>query len=222
MAALFQLEPHLKPRERLSIFGSSNLDHAELLALIFGSGTKQHNVLELAKQLVRLFPFESWSTVSSADLQKVPGIGPARAAQFLALAELLFRYKLRSSRPKVLATRDVLPLVAPIRHKHREHMVALYLNARGELLKQVTISVGSLNQTVLHPRDVFAEAITLPCAHVVVVHNHPSDDPRPSQDDLHFTQILSAAGELLGIGLTDHLIVSPTRWYSLREHGQLR
>lgn len=222
MAAQFSLSSQLKPRERLSIFGAANLEISELLALILGTGTKKHNVLHLANLLIKQFPFDSWPTVSADELQRVAGIGPARTAQFLALTELLVRYKRRHSGPKVLATRDVLPLVSGIRHQHREHMVALYLNARGELLKQSTISVGSLNQTVLHPRDVYAEAVTLPCTHVVVVHNHPSDDPLPSQDDLQFTQVLAAAGELLGIRLIDHLIVSPNRWYSLREHGHIQ
>lgn len=114
---------------------------------------------------------------------------------------------------------DVLHQVAFIKNKNREHMVALYLNSRAELIKKQIVSIGSLNQTILEPRDIFCEAVKLPCLGLILVHNHPSADPTPSEYDVIFTKTMVEAGKILGITLADHLIVTKNDYFSFQEKG---
>lgn len=218
---LFKDQPnHTKPREKMSREGSDTLKLEELLALILGSGSKQIDVLQLADQILTQFPLQTWSTLSKNDLETISGIGPARAAQLAAVAELINRYGvLKASKSKILSSNDAVIHLQAIAGQDREYLQALYLNARGELLDQQTLSIGSLNQVVISPRDVFSTAVKLPCTQVILAHNHPSGDPEPSLEDIQFTRIIIAAGELLGIELLDHLIVTANGHYSLREEG---
>jgi len=205
-------------REKLSKVGVKNLDEVELLTLILASGGKQGSVLQLAKQVLKVFPLAVLHRPSLAELIKISGIGIAKASQITAALEL-GRRNAQPSRERLVNPRSVLAHVSSIRGKRREHTICLYLNGRHELLHQETVAIGGLNYSLLEPRDVFSPALRLPASSVIVVHNHPSGSIRPSKEDLHVTKKLLQAGELLGVNLLDHLIVTKNQHASLREMG---
>lgn len=206
-----------RPRERLFSLGVANLTTVELLAIILGSGTKKRNVLRLAKEIVKAIPIRNLPHAHISDLTKIKGIGPVQAGKILASLELGRRALEEMPAKRILTPNDVVREVDDITKKTREYLIALYLNARHELIKKQTITIGNLNQNIVDPRDVFAQALSLPCAYVILVHNHPSGDPKPSQDDKRLTKVLVKAGRILGVNLIDHIIVSKRDYFSFRE-----
>jgi len=206
-----------RPRERLFSLGVANLTIVELLAIILGSGTKKRNVLKLAREIIKTIPLKSLPHAHISDLIRLKGIGPVQAGKILASLELGRRALEKIPAKRILTPNDVVKETDDIRGKTREYLIALYLNARHELIKRQTITIGNLNQNIVDPRDVFSEALTLPCAFVVLVHNHPSGDPTPTQDDKKFTKALVKAGKILGVDLIDHIIVSKQDYFSFRE-----
>jgi len=209
--------PRIKrPRERLAAVGIQNLTKVELLAIILSSGTKHGNVLSLARKILKTFPLKELSGIQISDLTKIKGVGQVKAGKILASLELGGR-AVGGSVKQLLTPQDVLGEVDDIKSKNREYLVALYLNARHNLLKKQTISIGNLNQSFLEPRDVFAPALILPCSFIILAHNHPSGDSSPSMDDKTLTKHLFKAGELLGIKLVDHIIVSKNDYFSFKE-----
>lgn len=208
-----------RPRERLATLGSANLTNEELLAVILGSGTSQDNVLTLSRKTLRTFPLENLQTATLADLRRVKGIGIVGASKIIASLELGRRAVGESPAKKVQTPADVLREVDGLREKSQEYVVALYLNARRELVKKQVIAIGSMNQNIIEARDIFSPALALPCGFFILVHNHPSGDPQPSDDDLALTKKLLKAGSLLGISLIDHLVVTRNEYFSFRESG---
>ncbi len=210
-----------RPRERLRARGAHALADAELLALVLGSGVAGRSALRTARALARrpvrelaAWPFARWLAVA--------GVGPARAAALCAAFEL----GRRSMEPvtgsgAVRGPDDVLPHVHDLVRARREHFVVLLLNARHEMDRRETVSIGSLNASIVHPREVFLPAITHSAASVVLVHNHPSGDPEPSEEDLSITRRLVQVGDLIGIGVLDHVIVGSRGVVSLRSRGQM-
>jgi DNA repair protein RadC len=205
-----------RPREKLRARGPTTLVDAELLALVLGSGTPGLSALRIARALARRTPAElsSWSL---ARWMRVRGIGPARASSLTAAFELGRRAHERpvSSTP-IRGPDDVLAQVRDLARARREHFVVLLLNARHELQCREVVSIGSLNASIVHPREVFLPAILHSAASVVLVHNHPSGDPEPSEEDLSITKRLVQVGELMGIGVLDHVIVATRGVVSLR------
>jgi DNA repair protein RadC len=197
----------LRPREKLRSRGPAALADAELLALLIGSGvagrSAQRTGRSLARRRVRElaeWPFARWLAVA--------GVGPARAAALCAAFELGRRAVERPDGGRaVRGPDDVLEHVRDLVRERREHFVVLLLNARHEVERRETISIGSLNASIVHPREVFLPAILHSAASVVLVHNHPSGDPEPSEEDLSITRRLVEVGELVGIGVLDHVIV---------------
>jgi DNA repair protein RadC len=210
-----------RPRERLDVLGISNLTEPELLAIILTSGTKKKNVLTVAKQLLREFPLDALLTASLGDLSKVDGIGKVKAGKIMAGIELGKRALVATSLHVVLTPKEVLHEVKDIENLKQEHLIALYLNARHELLQKQTISVGSLNQAIIEPRDIFSYALLLPSPFIILVHNHPSGDPTASEADIKFTKRLVEAGNLLGIKIIDHIIVTAKDYSSFKEANVL-
>lgn len=206
-----------QPRERLVLLGVANLTAIELLAIILGSGTKKQNVLNLAKKILHKFPLKDLVSTKISDLARIEGVGRVQASKILASLELGRRAIEGFPTKRLLTPEDVLREVDDIRDKSREYLIALYLNARRELIKKQAITIGGLNQNIVEPRDVFNEALTLPCAFVILVHNHPSGDPSPSEDDKTVSKKLAAAGQLLGISIIDHIIVAKKEYFSFRE-----
>jgi DNA repair protein RadC len=208
--------PPARPREKLGARGVGGLSDADLLALVLGSGTAGRSAFRIARHLARRRPAElaGW-TVSR--WSRIPGVGAARAAALTAAFEL-GRRALEPSQacPAIRGPEDVLAHARDLARARKEHFVVFLLNARHELMVRETVSIGSLNASIVHPREVFQPAILHSAASVVLVHNHPSGDPEPSEEDLSITRRLSQVGELVGIAVLDHVIVAARGVVSLR------
>ena len=204
------------PREKLDGRGAGALSDAELLALVIGTGTRRRSALAIGRRLARRAPAQlgAWPL---ARWRQVPGIGTARACALAAAFELGRRAAERPSpSPAIRGPDDVRAQVRDLPRARREHFVVLLLNARHELQARETVSIGSLNASIVHPREVFLPAILHSAASVVLVHNHPSGDPEPSEEDLGITRRLVQVGELVGIAVLDHVIVAARGVVSLR------
>lgn len=211
----------LRPREKLRARGVAALSDAELLALVLGSGSARRSAFRIGRFLARRPPAElaGWS---SSRWLLVPGIGPARSAALAAAFELGRRgAERRPASPAIRGPEDVLAQVRDLARARKEHFVILMLNARHELQCRETVSIGSLNASIVHPREVFQPAILHSAASVVLVHNHPSGDPEPSEEDLNITKRLVQVGDLVGIGVLDHVIVASRGVVSLRSRQLL-
>ncbi len=208
-----------RPREKIARKGATALSDTELIEAILGRGTRNRDVRELSKDISRLVT-ERGSSLSYEDLQSISGIGPSKASQIMSCFELGRRYfGSREPGSKVTRPEDILPLVAELRGKRQEHFVCIALNGAGEVLGNRVITVGLLNHSLVHPREVFADAITDRAASVICVHNHPSGSLEPSSQDIAITTQLKEAGAILGIQLVDHIIVTRAGHLSMRERG---
>ena len=208
-----------RPREKLARKGPEALSEAELLALLLRTGARGRSAVELAEDLLRQLP--EGAAAGFERLRRVRGVGPVRAASLTAAAELSRRVR-PDPRPIVDSARTAAGLVPPaVRAARKEHFLVFCLNARRQLVHQETVSVGTLSASLVHPREVFSPAIAHASAAVIAVHNHPSGDHTPSGEDREVTRRLQRAGELLGIPLADHLVVSDGGWFSFREQGLL-
>ncbi len=205
-----------RPRERLRDLGAGQLADAELYALVLGSGTAGRSAVRTGRALARRPPAElaEWPL---ARWLHVAGIGPARAAALCAAFELGRR---AAERPAgggaIRGPDDVHVHVRDLTRARREHFVVLLLNARHEMQRREVVSIGSLNASIVHPREVFLPAILHSAASVVLVHNHPSGDPEPSEEDLSITRRLVEVGDLVGIGVLDHVVVAARGLVSFR------
>jgi DNA repair protein RadC len=209
------------PRERLRAYGVAALTDAELLALIVGSGTPGRSAIVVGRSLARRRPRElaEWP---AARWMRVPGVGSARASALAAAFELGRRAaSVPAPGGPIRGPDDVLAHVPDLARAQREHFVVLLLNARHELQGRETVSIGSLNASIVHPREVFRPAILHAAASVVLVHNHPSGDPEPSEEDLGITRRLAEVGDMVGIGVLDHVIVASRGTVSFRSRQLL-
>jgi DNA repair protein RadC len=154
------------------------------------------------------YPIEVLADTSVNELKKIFGMGEVKAGKIVAAFELGKRSLGNGRKTSIRSVEDVVREVNDIRDQNKEHLIALYLNARNELIMKQTIAIGTLNQNIIQPRDVFADALKNPCAAVVLIHNHPSGDPEPSDQDIIFTKKLIEAGKLLGIEILDHIVVA--------------
>jgi DNA repair protein RadC len=212
------LPAHERPRERLLKDGPGFLSDAQLLALLIGSGTSELSAVSLARKMLRRRSLVELAKVSRQELVAVPGVGEAIAARIAAALELGARLHQKDLLPPPLTSPEqVLLVVRRLAAYRQERLVVLYLDSRHRLVKEVTAAVGSLNATLVHPREIFAPAFSLPVAGIVLAHNHPSGDREPSRDDVKFTRRIDEAGRILGVNLIDHLIVTKSGYYSFRE-----
>ena len=213
----------LKPRERLIQRGAGSLRDHELLAILLGSGIKGQHVLDLAASILEKYPDGTLAQLPYAELEKIRGIGPAKACALLAATELIRRWLHtdEGSLPAIESPQDAADQVPELRRAKKEHFVALYLNARNQLLSKETVSVGTLTANLVHPREVFQPAVAQSAASVILVHNHPSGDPNPSPEDLTLTARLREAGELMGITVLDHVVLGERALVSFKEQGRL-
>ena len=215
--------PGVRPREKLQKLGERVLSNTDLLALALGSSTRTDNVLKLADRLLRRYGFDALSNLSLNEWQSNRGIGPVKACRLKAVFELgrrAFAPK-DDERPALSGPREAFHEVRDLRKARKEHLVALYLDAQNHLICRETVSVGSLNTTRTHPREIRQPAIACSALGFILAHNHPSGSLTPSQDDVDFTRAIKRAGEIIGIGLYDHLIVAQTGYVSLKERGLL-
>ncbi len=212
-----------RPRERLSRAGAAHLATAELLALVLRSGAPGLPASAVADQLVRRFDsLERLAAAGDAELSRVAGIGPAMIASLRAAFEVgsrLARAPLAAG-CKLESPEQVFGHFGPrLRHARQESFFVLLLDSRHRLLRELEVSRGSLDQSLVHPREVFAPALRESAAAILVLHNHPSGDPRPSRDDLEVTRRLVEAGTLLGIRLVDHIVIGARGFQSLARDG---
>ncbi|MFD0713966.1 DNA repair protein RadC [Paenibacillus sp. GCM10027626] len=212
-----------RPRERMIARGAEALSHAELLAILLRTGTKRESAVLLAAHLLhKCGSLQGLVDMSIDELTAIRGIGPAKAVQLKAGVELgrrLARSRGASS-PAIHRPADAAQLLMEeMRYLKREHFVCLFLNTKNHIITQETLSVGTLNASLVHPREVFRAAIRCSCASIICAHNHPSGDPTPSPEDIALTRRLQEAGELVGISLLDHLVIGDNRFISLKEQG---
>ncbi len=215
-----------RPRERLKRFGPEALSAQELLALIIGRGVSKKSVMNIAQELlVKFGNIKAISEATIEELSQIKGIGFAKAAQIKACFELGKRQDLEPE-IKDFDIKDPQSVVkairASIKDKAKEHFKLILLNTRNKIIGISTVSIGSLNASIVHPREVFKDAIMHNAYSVVLAHNHPSGDPEPSEDDLTITKRLTEAGKILGIEVIDHIIITKTGFFSFKEKGLLR
>ncbi|HPS40379.1 MAG TPA: DNA repair protein RadC [Candidatus Woesebacteria bacterium] len=220
------LAKRYRPREKAEKYGLKALSNYELLALIIGSGHKNCNALELAKKVEKhlLAPnaITQNQTKEEQKLLQIPGIGAVLASKILASLELGQRLAQKSDTKQINQPSKIFELSTELGNKKQEYCLAFYLNGRQELLSKKTLAIGGLNYNFMEPRDIFGPAFTLGASSFILVHNHPSGDPRPSDDDLILTEKIAKLADLMGIKLLDHLIVCKNSYFSIKEHfGEL-
>ena len=214
-----------RPRERMMKYGAHALSNAELLAILLRTGTYSENAVGLAMKLLKeIGGLRQLVDRSTEELMSIKGIGPAKALQLQAGIELGRRIARSAMEDRVVIRhpRDVAELLAEeLRYLKKEHFVCLFLNTKNHVIGRETLSIGSLNASIVHPREVFLAAIKRSSASLICVHNHPSGDPSPSPEDIEITRRLSEAGEIIGIEVLDHVIIGDRDYVSLKEKGLL-
>lgn len=212
-----------RPRERLVSHGSRRLSNQELLAILLGSGLKEESVMTLAQRL--LTHFEGLLLLKDAtveELMAIKGIGQAKAVVILAALEIGNRiHQLKPAERYVIRSPEdgADYVMEEMRTLNQEHFVCLFLNTKNQVIHQQTIFIGSLNAAIVHPREIYREAVKRSAASIIVAHNHPSGDPAPSQEDINVTRRLVECGKMIGIELLDHLVIGDRKFVSLKEKG---
>ncbi len=214
-----------RPREKLMRLGAAALGDNELVAIVLGSGSRHGNALALANEILETAGgLHGIPRTGHDDLKRLEGMGAAKAAQVIAAIELGRRTLLRCppARLHFANPRDVAAYLLPqFGSRQVEQFGLVMLDTKHRLLRTAIISIGTLDSSHAHPREIFREAASASAAGIVLFHNHPSGDPSPSKDDLSLTRRLVQAGELMGIDVLDHVILADTRYFSFRESGRL-
>ncbi len=211
------LPAHERPREKLIEKGAENLTDKELLAILLRTGRAGKSALDIAEGILSKYPKKKLLNISLTDLKKVNGIGADKACTLIAAIELTKRALdvQRTGRPIIESDEQALAQLYDIRNHKKEHFVALYLNARNELIHREDISVGTVNASIVHPRDVFAPALEHNATAVIVAHNHPSGSAEPSPEDREVTARLREAGKFMGVTVVRHFILTQSSYISV-------
>jgi DNA repair protein RadC len=207
-----------RPREKLQMKGAEALSDVELMAILLGSGTKGHDVMKVAGRILKVLDGNP-KQISIEELRKIEGVGLAKATLIAAALEFA-RRRIRPEGLKISTPADVLPLIQHYADRKQEHFVCISINGANEVIKSRVVSVGLVNKTQVHPREVFADPITDRASAIIVAHNHPAGTLTPSIEDKEITRQLKSAGETLGIRLLDHIIFNHKGYYSFLEHGE--
>lgn len=219
MKSIKQLENIDKPREKLIKKGANALKDYELLAVLLGSGVQGKDVIKLSHEIIKLFE-EDFENLSLEKLSSIHGLGLVKASQILSSIELSRRYLIKQNK-KITCSNDVYLELKEYHNKQQEYFLALYLDGANHLIQTKVITIGILNQSLVHPREVFSYAIEKRCASIIVAHNHPSGILEASNEDINVTKRLKESGKILGIELLDHLIIASNGYLSLKEEGVL-
>jgi len=220
MKTIKDLPEHSRPREKLREKGAAALSDEELVAAILGMGTAGVDVRTIARQVASLIR-EHRADLTLDHLLSVPGVGLAKAAQILSAFELARRYLIRET-VRIVTASDVLPLLTDIASKQQEYFVCISLNGANEVIEKRIVTIGLLDHSPIHPREVYADVIADRAAAVIFAHNHPSGDVQPSDADLRTHEQLTEAGKLLGLRVVDHVIVARKGYFSFQEAGLMR
>lgn len=220
MKTIKDMPEHNRPREKLRERGACALTDEELVAAILGMGTSGVDVRTIAKQVAGLIR-EHKTGLTLEHLLAVPGVGLAKAAQILSSFELARRHLIKDT-VKIATATDALPLLADIAGKTQEHFICFSMNGANEVIERRTVTIGLLDRSQVHPREVFADVIADRAAAVIFAHNHPSGDLKPSAADLAIHEQLTQAAKILGIRVLDHIIVAKTGHYSYQQAGLIQ
>ena len=204
-----------KPREKLVARGTSALTSHELIMVLLGSGTANRDVATLAKDILKVIEEEK-ENISLNSLINIQGIGVAKAGQILSAFELAKRYLIKVEK-KIHNTDDILSLVHDIRDKKQEYFITITLTGASAIIEKREVFKGTVNYSIVHPREIFADAISDRAAGIIFVHNHPADDAQPSKEDIALTNQLCDAAKLLGIQVVDHIIVTKNEHFSFQK-----
>jgi DNA repair protein RadC len=205
------------PREKLEKYGVGKLSDAELLAILLRTGTKDLNVLKLAQKILKKFENEKFIDTGIDELKNIHGLGIAKACEIIACFELGRRMLKGKKSSILLSPKDVWERMEDIRGSKKEHFVIFYLDSRNQEIQREIISIGTLNASLIHPREVFESAIKYSAAQIIVAHNHPSGLTEPSKEDIIISKRLTEAGKILDIEIMDHIIVSKDEYKSMKE-----
>ncbi len=219
MTALRDLHKNDKPREKLVAKGVQALKNDELLAVLLGSGVQGKDVRKLAKEIVVMMD-DDFENLSLNKLCEVHGLGLAKASQILASLELSKRYLIKSNK-RITSAQDVYDELKSFSTKHQEYFLTITLDGASHIINIRTVFIGTLNQSLVHPREVFADAIADRAAGIIIAHNHPSGTLEASRADIQITQRLKEVSKLVGIELLDHVILSKHGFYSFSDEGLL-
>lgn len=214
-----------RPREKMREKGAQAMGNSELLAILLRTGSHDESALRLAEHLLeQQGGLAGFGNATTEDIELIKGIGSAKATTILAAIELGRRVAILATADRVVVSSpdDVAALLLPrFRFESREHFVAVLLSTKNHVIKTPVISIGSLNASIVHPRELFREAINARAASVILAHNHPSGDPTPSPEDISLTRKLKDAGQLLDIPVLDHVILGDGKYVSLKDKGIL-
>ena len=206
-----------RPREKLIQYGPARLSNSELLAIILRSGKKGENVIDLANKILKKYKAENLPGLTYPELKSFNGLGPAKACEIIACFELGKRLLKDKKSDLYLKPEDVWNQLKDTRASKKEHFIVFYLDSRNQEIKREIISIGSLNASLVHPREVFEPAVKHLAAQIILAHNHPSGDPQPSEEDLEINKRLIEAGKILGIEVVDHIIAVKDAYFSFKE-----
>jgi DNA repair protein RadC len=219
MTKIKDLPTFKRPREKLIEKGVKNLKDEELLAILFRTGKKGRSAIDIAKSFLKKIPKEKLLKTDYTELIEFEEIGSEKACTILASVELVKRALSikEETLPVIRSAEDVVAQAVYMRDKRREHLMAIYLNARNEMIYKKPMFIGTLNASIVHPREIFALALEKNAASVIIVHNHPSGNREPSEDDIRITKRVAEAGKIMGIELLDHVIITKSNYFSFRE-----
>ena len=209
-----------RPREKMEKRGVKTLSNLELLAVLLGSGIKGKDVFEVAKDILKLAQ-ETFNELDLNSLRNIDGVGLAKACQIIAAIEFSKRFLMKDA-IKIGKAEDVVKSVEEIRDKKQEYFLTLTLDGASRLIAKRTVFIGTLNKSIVHPREVFADAISDRAAGIVFVHNHPSGNTEPSEEDFAITERLLGAAKIVGIDVIDHIIVGKESYFSFQTEGFLK
>lgn len=216
---LKELPPQHRPRERLSSQGSPALSDIELLAILLGSGSKGRDVLKVSSELLPIID-SNWGNLAATELSVISGIGQAKASLLIAALEFA-RRRIHPNGIRIRQAKDILPLISHLADRKQEHFICISLNGAHEVIATRVITIGLVNATQVHPREVFSDPICDRASAIIVAHNHPSGQLEASCADRVVTKNLKEAGELLGIKLLDHIIFTQNGFYSFLDNQEL-
>ncbi len=213
-----------RPRNRLIDKGASSLSDSELLSIILRTGSKKENAINLAQRILSQYSPKELSRIDVYQLMKINGIKQSKACQIAAVFEIARRLETftEDDRQKINSPEDVYRRLYPyMRESKRETFIEITLDTQNHIIREDTISIGSLNANIVHPREVFKNALIRSAAHIIVAHNHPSGNPAPSREDIEITKKLVESGKIMGIDVLDHVIIGDCRHFSMKEAGHI-